>query len=115
MYQAVRADYSNATDLADYLTAKGMPFRHSHETVGRIVLHCINHHNYLQDLTLDEFQTFSDLIEEDIFDALDPETIVNARRSTGGTARQSVEEQLTKAEAMLKDNRAWLQTDYSHS
>lgn len=66
MYQAVRADYSNATDLADYLTAKGMPFRHSHETVGRIVLHCINHHNYLQDLTLDEFQTFSDLIEEDI-------------------------------------------------
>ncbi|GAA0448219.1 argininosuccinate lyase [Lentibacillus halophilus] len=109
MYQAVRQDYSNATDLADYLTEKGMPFRQSHETVGSIVLHCIHHQKYLLDLTLDEFQTFSHLIDADIFDVLDPKTVVNARRSAGGTADESVREQLRKAHAFINENRAWCQ------
>ncbi|RYG74478.1 argininosuccinate lyase [Lentibacillus lipolyticus] len=108
MYQAVRADYSNATDLADYLTGKGMTFRQSHETVGSIVLHCIHHDKYLLDMTLEEFHTFSDLIDEKIFEVLKPETIVNARSSAGGTARKSVQEQLTKADAFLHDNQIWI-------
>ncbi|TRM13062.1 argininosuccinate lyase [Lentibacillus cibarius] len=104
MYQAVRQDYSNATDLADYLTNKGMTFRQSHETVGSIVLYCIQHDKYLLDLSLEEFQSFSYVIDSDIFEVLDPETVVNTRRSTGGTAKVSVQEQLEKAAGILKEN-----------
>ncbi|GGJ90008.1 argininosuccinate lyase [Lentibacillus kapialis] len=107
MYEAVRQDYSNATDLADYLTSKGMTFRESHEAVGNIVLHCLNQNKYLLDLSLDEFRSFSDLIETDIFKALSPESVVNARKVPGGTAKESVKNQLEKAAALLKTNEEW--------
>ncbi|WP_067729447.1 argininosuccinate lyase [Oceanobacillus damuensis] len=101
MYAAVKNDFSNATDLADYLVGKGMPFRESHAVVGQVVLNCINNGKYLLDMTLEEFQSFSELIESDIFEALTPETVVNARDVAGGTAKHRVEEQIAKAEQIL--------------
>ncbi|MBP2076392.1 argininosuccinate lyase [Oceanobacillus polygoni] len=103
MYQAVTNDFSNATDLADYLVGKGMPFRESHAVVGQVVLACINNGKYLLDLTLDEFQSYSALIEGDIFDVLKPETVVNARDVAGGTARKSVEVQIEQALAVMEE------------
>ncbi|SFD94950.1 argininosuccinate lyase [Lentibacillus persicus] len=110
MYQAVRKDYSNATDLADYLTEKGMTFRESHEAVGSIVLHCINEGKYILDLNLDELQSFSALIENDIFEALSPEAVVDARKAYGGTGRQSVKQQMEKALKIIKANEEWHMT-----
>ncbi|MFC2949050.1 argininosuccinate lyase [Virgibacillus sediminis] len=109
MYQAVRSDFSNATDLADYLVGKGMPFRESHAVVGQAVLHCINQDKYLLDMSIEEFQEFSELIEEDIFDVLKPETVVNARDVAGGTAKNRVEEQLTKASQLFGQTDQWIQ------
>lgn len=103
MYQAVTNDFSNATDLADYLVEKGMPFRESHAVVGQVVLNCIQNGKYLLDLTLDEFKSFSELIDVDIFDVLRPETVVNARDVAGGTARKRVEVQIEQALAVIEE------------
>ncbi|MFD1040114.1 argininosuccinate lyase [Virgibacillus byunsanensis] len=107
MYQAVRKDFSNATDLADYLVGKGMTFRESHAAVGQIVLDCINKDKYLLDLSLEEFQSFSESIEADIYDVLSPEAVVNARDVAGGTAKKRVEEQLENAAGMIQSNMDW--------
>ncbi|WP_068674040.1 argininosuccinate lyase [Oceanobacillus sp. Castelsardo] len=109
MYQAVKEDFSNATDLADYLVGKGMPFRESHAVVGQVVLHCINQGQFLLDLSLEKFQSFSNLIGADIFDVLTPETVVNARNVAGGTAKNRVEEQIEKASVFLKGNDEWIE------
>lgn len=101
MAMAVRQDFSNATDLADYLAKKGMPFREAHEVVGKTVLHCIEHGKFLADCTLEELKGFSDLFEADIYQAIAPETCVNLRISQGGTAPVAVAQQLTMAEAIL--------------
>jgi argininosuccinate lyase len=101
MAKAVRQDFSNATDLADYLAKKGMPFREAHEVVGKTVLHCIEQGKFLADCTLGELQRFSSLIEGDIFTAITPETCVNLRLSQGGTAPVEVKRQLAMAEAIL--------------
>ncbi|NAO99358.1 argininosuccinate lyase [Halomonas sp. MG34] len=103
MYEAVRNDFSNATDLADYLVGKGMAFRESHAVVGEIVLHCIQHNKYLLDMTLEEIKEFSSIIEADVFDFLTPEAVVNARDVAGGTAKNRVEEQITIAKKNLQD------------
>ncbi|MFD1064648.1 argininosuccinate lyase [Oceanobacillus locisalsi] len=106
MYKAVTNDYSNATDLADYLVNKGLTFRESHAVVGQVVLNCIQADVYLLDLSLEEFQQYSAVIEEDIFEALQPETVVNARAAAGGTAKQSVLAQIDKAEKLLESSDA---------
>ncbi len=101
MAAAVRQDFSNATDLADYLVKKGMPFRQAHEVVGKAVLHCIQAGKYLADCSLEELRGFSDLIDEDVYTAIAPETCVNLRTSQGGTAPAEVERQLAMAEEIL--------------
>lgn len=103
MKRAVREDYSNATDMADYLVTKGMPFREAHEVIGKTVLYAIEHQKYLLDLTLDEYKQFSPLFEEDIFEVLQPERVVGARKSVGGTAPEQVEQQIQLAEQKLSD------------
>lgn len=103
MYQAVRQDYSNATDLADYLVNKGLPFRQAHEIIGKIVLYAIEKNKYLLDLTFKEYKQFCDLFEEDIYAVLTPKHVVEARNSYGGTAFSQVELQLKLAESKLKD------------
>ncbi|WP_432775346.1 argininosuccinate lyase [Brevibacillus gelatini] len=108
MRQAVTNDFSNATDLADYLVRKNMPFRQAHEVVGRTVLYCIEQQKYLLDLTLEEFQSFSGVIGADVYDALAVETVVNARNVLGGTARNQVEAQIAWYQEKWKETHAWV-------
>jgi argininosuccinate lyase len=90
MLAAVRDDFSNATDMADYLVKKGLPFRQAHEVVGKSVRYCLDQDKKLIDLTLDEFQQFSPLFGEDILAAIQVEMCVNARNSYGGTSPEQV-------------------------
>jgi len=108
MRQAVTNDFSNATDLADYLVRKNMPFREAHEVVGRTVLYCIEQQKYLLDLTLEELQGFSGVIGADVYEALAVETVVNARNVLGGTARNQVETQIAWYREKLVDTHAWV-------
>ncbi|MFD2617285.1 argininosuccinate lyase [Terrilactibacillus laevilacticus] len=101
MRKAVTQDYSNATDMADYLATKGLPFRQAHEVTGKVVLYAIEQGKYLLDLTLAEFREFSSLFEEDIFDILAPENVMRARHSQGGTGPDQIKVQIQLAESKL--------------
>ncbi|GAB6931729.1 argininosuccinate lyase [Calditerricola satsumensis] len=109
MAEAVRRDFSNATDLADYLVRKGLPFRQAHEVVGRTVLYCLQQGKVLLDLTLDEFCQFCDRIEADVYDALAIERVVAARNSLGGTAPEQVRWQIGLFEEKLAATRVWIE------
>ena len=106
MRRAVTEDFSNATDLADYLVKKGMPFRQAHAVAGRAVAHCIEGGKYLQDMTIEEYRTFSDLFAEDIYEAIAPETCVAQRNSFGGTSKSQVAMQLERAKQILGEETA---------
>ena len=105
MRRAVEEDFSNATDLADYLVRKNMPFRQAHAVAGKLVHHCIERGVWLKDLTLDEMRTFSNLFDADIHDAIRPETCVAARNSLGGTSPAQVAAQIQSARAWLDSHR----------
>jgi argininosuccinate lyase / amino-acid N-acetyltransferase len=94
---AASGGYMNATELADYLVRKGVAFREAHEIVGKIVMRAIELKQELQDVSLDEFQKFSPLIERDVYDALSLESTLNSKSQIGGTAHQSVESALATA------------------
>jgi argininosuccinate lyase len=102
MEKAVHQDFSNATELADYLATKGMPFREAHEVVGKLVLTAIEKGVYLLDLTIEEYKQASDLFSEDIFEVLQPKTVVARRNSAGGTGFEQVKLALTKADKILQ-------------
>ncbi|WP_215112810.1 argininosuccinate lyase [Exiguobacterium sp. s63] len=103
MKQATKRDFSNATELADYLTAKGVPFREAHEVTGKLVKYCVDERLYLRELPITVFQTHSELIEDDVYDALTPEQAVARRNSYGGTGFDAVRVQLKEAsECMSK-------------
>jgi argininosuccinate lyase len=87
---AATRGYMNATELADYLVRKGMPFREAHETVGRLVMHAIDRGVELNDLTLDELKSMSPLIEPDAFDSLSLERTLESKSQIGGTAPERV-------------------------
>lgn len=97
----VRQDFSNATDVADYLAKRGLPFREAHEVAGKLVLYCIERSKFLGDCDLEEYRRFSPLFESDIFTAIAPETCVNLRTSQGGTGPEEVRRQLKMAEEIL--------------
>ena len=103
MRRAVEEDFSNATDLADYLVKRGVPFRQAHEISGRLVHECISRGIYLKDLTLDELKNFSDRFDADVYEAITPETCVNARNSLGGTSTEQVKRQISNARDWLKE------------
>ena len=107
MAQAKRGHLA-ATDVADYLAKRGMPFRHAHEVVGHLVLLCEQRGCNLDDLTLADFKAESDLFEEDITSALNIEAIVAARTTEGGTGNAAVREQLAQAKAALEADEAGL-------
>ncbi|MBU9714034.1 argininosuccinate lyase [Evansella tamaricis] len=102
MRLATNQDYSNATDIADYLVTKGMPFREAHEVIGKIVLDGIKQSKFLLDMSLDEFQKYSPLFKEDIFKVLTPEHVVSARNSYGGTSQSQVAKQIILAKDKLR-------------
>ena len=93
---AAARGFSTATDVADYCVRKGLPFRQAHEVVGKTVRYCVENGKDIPELSLDEFRAFSDLIEEDIYDYVTLEASVNARKATGGTAREAVERELAR-------------------
>ena len=109
MRQAVNQDFSNATDIADFLVNKGLPFRQAHEVIGKTVLYCIQKNVYLLDLTLDEFKQFSPLFDEAIYEVLQPEQVVNARNVYGGTATPQVQAAIGRAGDALQITHAWVQ------
>lgn len=97
----LESDFSNATDMADYLAKKGLPFRQAHAVVGNAVHYCIEHHKVLLDLSMEEFRSMSPLFEEDIKEAISIENCVKNRESYGGTGPKSVERQQTHAEKAI--------------
>ena len=108
MRRAVAEDFSNATDLADYLVKKGLPFRQAHAVSGKAVHYCIEQNKWLADMTMAELKELSDLFEEDIYDAISPETCVKNRNSYGGTSYQQVEMQLKLAADIMADEKAYV-------
>ncbi len=99
----IREDFSAATDLADYLAKKGVPFRQAHEVVGNVVRFCIENNVPLTGISLEDLQTYSPLFESDVLPMLLPSSVVSARMSRGGTAPSSVIQQLGFAAALLQD------------
>jgi argininosuccinate lyase len=94
MKEAATAGFTLATELADYLAAKGMPFREAHEVVGRIVRSCIERRISLESLSVDELRTFSKLFDRDVHQWLNPAAAIARRRAIGGTAPENIEIQL---------------------
>ncbi|SMP19919.1 argininosuccinate lyase [Desulfurobacterium pacificum] len=94
MREQARRGFSLATDVADYLAKKGIPFREAHRIVGELVAYCLENKKGLEDLSLDEFKKFSDAFEEDVLSLMSVEGSINSRNVTGGTAKQQVEKEL---------------------
>ncbi len=107
MHRAAEGSFATATDLADYLTKKGMPFREAHEVVGKMVRHCIEQNKTFNDLTLADFQTFASEFEEDAR-KISVESSVAARNVYGGTAPAQVTAALVTAAALLEETQEWL-------
>ncbi|MGD8700893.1 MAG: argininosuccinate lyase [Desulfosarcina sp.] len=103
MRRAASAGFLNATDMADYLVGRGMPFRQAHACVGKAVAYALEKGRELHDLTLDELQGFSALIDEGLFDHLTLEHMVDRRQSQGGTATRNVKAALAEAKRALKN------------
>jgi argininosuccinate lyase len=101
MREAARRGFSTATDLADYLVRKGLPFRDCHEIVGHAVKHGVQSGKDLADMSLDELRQFSDQIEEDVFEVLTLEGSVNARNHIGGTAPAQVRAAVARGRKLL--------------
>jgi argininosuccinate lyase len=103
-FAAASRGYMNATELADYLVRKGMAFREAHEVVGRVVMRALELGKELDQLPLEEFQSFSPLIDTDVNAALSLESTVNSKSATGGTAREAVTEALATARRNLAES-----------
>ena len=101
MRRAAAKGFINATDCADYLTKKGMPFRDAYKLTGCMVSDCIAGDKTLEELTLTQFQTYSPLFEADIYDAIDLVHCCEGRTSYGGPSAASVEKQIALARAQL--------------
>ena len=103
MYKAASKGFTNATDAADYLVKKGLPFREAHEIIGKMVAYCVNHSKGIDELTMEEFKSFSDKIDDDIYTAISLETCVNDRKVPGGPAREAVEAAIISAKEFLSN------------
>ncbi len=101
MAASTEKDFSNATELADYLASKGLPFRQAHEIVGKLVLECSKAGHYLQDIPLARYKEVSDLIDADIYETLSSKTAVERRHSLGGTGFDQVSWQIKQAKQDL--------------
>jgi len=102
MLKGAKGGFTNATDAADYLVKKGMPFREAHEVVGKLVFYAISKDKALDEISLSEYKEFSPIIEEDIFDAISMETCVNDRKVIGGPSKEIVLKAISEAEKFLK-------------
>lgn len=105
MLAAASGDFANATDLADYLVKKGLPFRQAHEVVGKAVRHAIDTKRLLADIPLNEYRVLSPLFEEDLLKAITIDECVNARRSLGGAAPQEAKRQIELLRIVLSSQK----------
>ncbi|MGE5417077.1 MAG: argininosuccinate lyase [Acidobacteriota bacterium] len=103
MRAAAALGFTNATDLADYLVNKGLPFREAHAVVGRIVAHCIAGSKALEDMTVEEYQTFSPIIDGDVYQDIELSACVNKRSLPGGPAPSTVNNAIKEARGFLKE------------
>ena len=101
MRRAAAGGFTNATDFADYLVSKGVPFRDAHAVVGEAVAYCIMNDKALDDCTMEEFKSFSPLIEEDIYDKISIDTCIHKRQTIGAPGPQQVQ-------AAIDANQLWL-------
>ena len=106
MRAAARKGFLNATDCADYLTKKGLPFRDAYRTVGELVAFCIENGHVLDDLPLDQYQAVCPLFEADVYQAIDLKTCVGERKSLGGPAPDEVRRQIQKIRAFLESRKS---------
>jgi len=102
MYKAAGGGFSNATDVADYLVKKGLPFRSAHEVVGKMVLYCINQNKAIDELTLPELKQFSDIIEDDVYGEISLETCVSMRNIPGGPSKIQVTKAIEKGKSFIE-------------
>lgn len=102
MYKAAQGGFTNATDIADYLVKKGIPFRDAHEIIGKMVLYCIGNNKAIDELTMEEFKSFSPLITEDVYKEISLETCVSGRNLPGGPAKERVLEAIQKGKDFIK-------------
>ena len=103
LYKSATLGFTNATDAADYLTKKGLPFRDAHSVVGRMVLYCEENRISLTEMPIEKFREFSNLFDEDIYDCIDIKTCVENRSVYGGPSESSIKEQLIRLDKKLKD------------
>lgn len=102
MYKAAQGGFTNATDIADYLVKKGIPFRNAHEIIGKMVLYCIGNNKAIDELTMEDFKSFSDLISEDVYEEISLETCVSGRNIPGGPAKERVLAAIQSGREFLK-------------
>ncbi|MBR6807711.1 MAG: argininosuccinate lyase [Clostridia bacterium] len=105
MYRAAQKGFINATDLADYLTKRGLPFRSAYKVTGTIVSECIGRGIVLEDMTLDEYRSHSELFAEDLYEEISLKTCVSKRISDGATGYKSVETQIENFYNFLKEKK----------
>jgi len=101
MIMATKDGFMNATDVADYLVKKGLPFREAHETVGSLVLHCISIKKNIEDLSLEELKKFHRIFDQDIVEKLCVESCVDSKISPGGTSRGNIEIMISTGREVL--------------
>ncbi|WP_239732623.1 MULTISPECIES: argininosuccinate lyase [unclassified Mammaliicoccus] len=101
LHKTVHQDFSNATELADYLVEQNIPFREAHEIVGKIVLWCIQNNKYLLDVPLEHYKSYNDKIDNNVYDYLKPENCLNRRKSYGSTGQEAVYHQIKVAKQLL--------------
>ncbi len=104
MYKAAQGGFTNATDVADYLVRKGIPFRSAHEIIGKMVLYCINNNKAIEDLSMEEFKDFSDKIEQDVYSEISLEKCVSGRSLPGGPAVESVKASIENGREFMKNH-----------
>ena len=103
MHTAAQKGFINATDLADYLTKKGMPFRTAYKTVGQIVAFCIENNLVLETMPIKDYNKYSELFQEDLYDEISLETCVAKRISAGSTGIESVEKQIAYVGTFIQE------------
>ncbi|OPY57010.1 MAG: Argininosuccinate lyase 1 [Pelotomaculum sp. PtaU1.Bin035] len=101
MAAAARGGFTNATELADYLVRRGVPFREAHAVVGKVVLYCLEKDRNLEQLSIEEYKNFNHLIEEDVYEAISVGWCVKARRLPGGPAAEAVIESIDRIRQRL--------------
>ena len=104
----IAGDFATATDFADYLVTKGVPFRAAHETIGKLVKWCLDENKFLSHLTLDEFKQFDSHFEADCLGLTDPAASAASRNSPGGTGSLSVAAQIAKAKINIAESKQWV-------